>query len=296
MKKENHVLEAFSVWNSLTKPRVTILVLATVMPGLYLGVDGTPPSWQLISITLLGTYLMSSASFIFNQYIERESDALMYRTKQRAIPGGRIKPMNALILAFVVTAIAFFILYFYINLLTAICAFAALVSYVWLYTIVLKPRTEQNIVIGGISGCIGPLIGYAATTNSLPLPAWVLFTMIFLWTPAHFWALAIFLKDDYEKADIPMLPVVKGIRKTTYSIFVYTILYSISCFAFYFSHSGMGVFFLISTTILTIAMVYLSIQLIRSQSTKLAKNFFYFSILHMFLITIVIVVDARMIA
>lgn len=290
------MLEAFRIWNSLTKPRVTILVLATVMPGLYLGVDGGPLSWQLITITLFGTYLMSSASFIFNQYIERDKDALMYRTKQRAIPGGLIKPTNALVLGYIVTAIAFFILYYYVNLLTAICAFSALVSYVWLYTIVLKPRTEQNIVIGGVSGCIGPLIGYAATTNSLPIPAWVLFTMIFLWTPAHFWALAIFLKDDYEKAEIPMLPVVKGIRKTTYSIFVYTILYSLSCFAFYFSHDGMGVFFLISTSLLTIAMVYLSVQLILSQSTKLAKNFFYFSILHMFLITIVIVVDARVIS
>ncbi|WCL48502.1 heme o synthase [Leptospira sp. GIMC2001] len=286
---------SFNVWNQLTKPRVTLLILATVMPGIYLGSTETP-SYILVTFTLFGTYLMSSASFILNQYIEREKDALMYRTKMRPIPGGKISPNNALALGITVTILAFALLTYTVNLLTAICAFGALVAYVWLYTIVLKPRTEQNIVIGGVSGCVGPLIGYAAVSNSLPLPAWVMFTMIFLWTPAHFWALAIFLKDDYARAEIPMLPVVKGIKQTTISIFIYTILYSISCFAFYFSHDGMGVFFLTSTAILTIAMVSLSIQLIRSQSTILAKKFFYFSLLHMFVMTVVIIVDARMIA
>jgi heme o synthase len=283
-----------STWNQLTKPRVTFLVLATVMPGLYLGAD-ISPSWQLIVITLLGTYLMSSASFIFNQYVERKSDGLMYRTKQRPIPGGAISPNAALVLGFVVSISAFGMLYYYINILTAICALSALVAYVWLYTIILKPRTEQNIVIGGVSGCVGPLIGYAAVSNSLPLPAWVLFFMIFLWTPAHFWALAIFLKDDYERADIPMLPVVKGIKKTTQSILLYTILYSASCFSFYFVHEGMGVLFLTSTGLLTILMIGMSIRLIQTQSAILAKKFFFFSILHMFLITVIIIVDAKMI-
>jgi protoheme IX farnesyltransferase len=177
--------------------------------------------------------------------------------------------------------------------LTAISALAALIAYVGLYTILLKPRTEHNIVIGGVSGCVGPLIGYAAVSNSLPLPAWVLFLMIFLWTPAHFWALAIFLKDDYQRAEIPMLPVVKGIKKTTYSILIYTILYSLSCFAFYFTHNKMGTFFLVSTALLTIVMMTMSIRLIQTQSLPLAKKFFYFSILHMFLITIVIILDAK---
>lgn len=285
-------MQAFKIWNQLTKPRVTVLVLATVMPGLYLGSD-ISPSWKLITITLFGTYLMSSASFIFNQYVERVSDGVMYRTKQRPIPGGLISPNNALWLGAFTTVSAFLLLYWYINLLTAICALAALIAYVGLYTILLKPRTEHNIVIGGVSGCIGPLIGYAAVSNSLPLPAWVLFLMIFLWTPAHFWALAIFLKDDYQRAEIPMLPVVKGIKKTTYSILLYTILYSLSCFAFYFTHDGMGVFFLASTGLLTIVMVTMSIRLIQTQSLPLAKKFFYFSIFHMFLITIVIIVDAK---
>lgn len=281
-----------TVWNQLTKPRVTILVLATVMPGLYLGMEMTPP-WELIVLTLFGTYLMSSASFIFNQYIERDKDALMYRTKQRPIPGGKISPQNALILGFSTTFIAFGLLYYYVNILTAICAFSALFAYVWLYTIVLKPRTEQNIVIGGVSGCVGPLIGYAAVSNSLPLPSWVLFLMIFLWTPAHFWALAIFLKEDYSRAEIPMLPVVKGIESTTRWILVYTILYSISCLSFYFVHDGMGWFFLSTTGVLCGIMIYLSIQLIQSKSPVLAKKFFFFSILHMFLITLIIIFDAK---
>lgn len=286
-------MTAIATWNQLTKPRVSFLVLATVMPGLYLGADKSP-HWTLISWTLLGTYLMSSASFILNQYIERERDAKMYRTKQRPIPGGKISPRAALGLGIFVGITAFILLTYMVNLLTAFCALSALVAYVWLYTIILKPRTEQNIVIGGVSGCVGPLIGYAAVSNSLPLPAWVLFLMIFLWTPAHFWALAIFLKDDYARAEIPMLPVVQGVEKTTKSILLYTILYSVSCFSFYFTHDKMGPFFLGSTLVLTIVMVFLSIRLIQIKSAVLAKKFFYFSILHMFLITIVIILDAKM--
>jgi len=284
-----------AVWNQLTKPRVSFLVIATVIPGLYLGTQETP-SLKVIMIAIFGTYLMSSASFIFNQYIEREKDALMYRTKLRPIPAGLVSPKTALLLGFALCLSAFAILYFFLNLLTAICALSALLAYIWLYTIVLKPRTDQNIVIGGVSGCVGPLIGYAAVSNSLPLPAWILFLMIFFWTPAHFWALAIFLKEDYMRAEIPMLPVVKGVEQTTRSIFLYTLLYSLTCFLFYFVHEGMGMFFLLSTGILTIFMIGMAVHLMKNPNPLFARKFFYFSILHLFLETIVITVDARMFA
>ncbi len=284
-----------AVWNQLTKPRVSFLVIATVIPGLYLGTQETP-SLKVIMIAIFGTYLMSSASFIFNQYIEREKDALMYRTKLRPIPAGLVSPKTTLLLGFALCLSAFAILYFFLNLLTAICALSALLAYIWLYTIVLKPRTDQNIVIGGVSGCVGPLIGYAAVSNSLPLPAWILFLMIFFWTPAHFWALAIFLKEDYKRAEIPMLPVVKGVEQTTRSIFLYTLLYSLTCFLFYFVHEGMGMFFLLSTGILTIFMIGMAVHLMKNPNPLFARKFFYFSILHLFLETIVITVDARMFA
>ncbi|EMP04491.1 putative protoheme IX farnesyltransferase [Leptospira interrogans serovar Pyrogenes str. 200701872] len=181
----------FSDWNQMLKPRVTSLVLATIIPGLYLASEQSPSGF-LIAITLFGTFLMSSASFIFNQVIEKDRDAKMKRTSNRPIPSGRISVVQATLVGIAMMGSSFYVLAVYVNLLTALCAFAALISYVFLYTIFLKPRTTQNIVIGGVAGCVGPLIGYAAIGNSLPVQAWSLFMMIFLWTPAHFWALAIF--------------------------------------------------------------------------------------------------------
>ncbi|TGL03632.1 heme o synthase [Leptospira levettii] len=282
----------FRLWNQLTKPRVTVLVLATVLPGMYLGTTGYP-SFSAVLITLFGTYLMSSASFILNQYIERERDAIMYRTKQRPIPAGEISPTNALLLGIFVAVFAFVILTYFVNLLTAACALSALLLYVFLYTIWLKPRTEQNIVIGGISGCIGPLIGYAAMANALPIQAWIMFLMIFLWTPAHFWALAIFLKDDYEFAGIPMMPVVSGIQKTVNQIFIYAIAYSVSVIGFYFVDDRMGYLFLLSAIVLTILILTFAFRLKQSMDKVLAKRFFFFSILHLFLVSIVIVIDSK---
>jgi len=279
-------------WNQLTKPRVTVLVLATVFPGLYLGMAQSPPL-ALILITLLGTYLMSSASFILNQYIEWEKDAVMYRTKQRPIPAGVVSPNQALVLGIFTMVLAFVILFYFVNLLTALAAWSALLLYVFLYTVWLKPRTQHNIVIGGISGCIGPLIGYAAAANALPLPAWVLFLMIFLWTPAHFWALAIFLKDEYEFAGIPMMPVVSGIDKTVKQILLYSVAYSLTVIGFYFIDSRMGNIYLISAVILTVLILLFAFKLLKSKEPVLAKKFFFFSIIHLFLVSIAIVVDSR---
>ncbi|TGN21003.1 heme o synthase [Leptospira idonii] len=279
-------------WNQLTKPRVTILVLATVFPGLYLGMEGTP-SLSLVCFTLLGTYLMSSSSFIFNQYIEREKDAVMYRTKQRPIPSGVLSPHGALYIGLATMVLAFGILFYFVNLLTALAAWSALLLYVFLYTIWLKPRTEQNVVIGGISGCIGPVIGYAAASNALPLPAWILFLVIFLWTPAHFWALAIFLKEDYEFAGIPMMPVVSGVDKTVKQIFLYSIAYSAAVLGFYFADARMGEIYLITAILLTILFLGFAYRLMLSQERLFAKKFFFFSIFHLFLISLAIVIDSR---
>ncbi|MDF3821356.1 heme o synthase [Leptospira sp. 96542] len=282
----------FRIWNQLTKPRVTVLVLVTVLPGMYLGTDGYPSILSIL-ITLFGTYLMSSASFILNQYIEREKDAVMYRTKQRPIPAGVIAPNAALVLGIIIAILAFLILWNFLNLLTALCALSALLLYVFLYTIWLKPRTEQNIVIGGLSGCIGPLIGYAAMANVLPVQAWVLFLMIFLWTPAHFWALAIFLKEDYEFAGIPMMPVVSGVEKTLKQIVFYSIAYSISVLSFYYIDERMDFLFLISAIILTILILFFAVRLFLSKDPIMAKSFFFFSILHLFLVSFVIVLDSK---
>lgn len=288
------MLKYISIWNKLIKPRVTSLVLVTSLPGLYLGGDGNPSTF-LVAMTLLGTFFMSSASFILNQYIEIDKDARMQRTKNRPLPKGEIKPITALLVGLAMIVISFAILYYYANLLTALCALGGLLLYIFLYTIYLKPRTDQNIVIGGISGCIGPLIGYAAVTNTLPLSAWTLFTMIFLWTPAHFWALAIFLKDDYDSAEFPMMPVVRGLKKTVQAIFIYTILYSLSCVAFYFVSEKVGFFYLYSTIALCLLMIYLSIRLMLSESKKFARFFFFFSIFHLYIVNFIILFDRKVI-
>jgi protoheme IX farnesyltransferase len=280
----------FQIWIKLTKPRVTTLVLVTALPGLYLGVDSSP-SLVLIFNTMVATFFMSSASFVFNQIIEKDKDAQMERTKNRPLPRGEISPLGASIGGVILILLSFLIFILYVNLLAALVAFSGFISYIFLYTIWLKPRTDQNIVIGGVAGCVGPLIGYAATTNTLPLPGWILFLIIFLWTPAHFWALAIFLKEDYNSANFPMMPVLQGIPKTTKSILIYTILYSFSCIAFYFTTDRVGFLYLGITIILCVYMTYLAIRLYKVQSREMAKSFFFFSIFHLFFINILILAD-----
>jgi heme o synthase len=281
-------LKYVRIWIQLTKPRVSSLVLFTALPGLY-GTES--PTAFLIFITLFGTFLMSSASFILNQYIEIEKDAKMKRTQNRPLPKGEIQPLTALVVGITLSILSFAILTYYTNLLTAVCALSGLLLYIFLYTIYLKPKTDQNIVIGGISGCIGPLIGYAAISNSLPLPAWILFLGIFFWTPAHFWALAIFLKDDYDSAEFPMMPVIRGLKKTTIAIFLYTILYSATCIGFYFVTTRVGNFYLYSSIGLSLLMIFFSIRLYLSQSPKFARFFFFFSIFHLYAINTIILLD-----
>lgn len=283
-------MKFLKIWTQLTKPRVTTLVLVTTLPGLYLGTN-EPPSLSLIGWTLLGTFFMSSASFVFNQIIEKDKDAQMERTKNRPLPKGEISVLSATIGGVALVIASFFVFLRYVNMLSALCALGGLLFYVFIYTIWLKPRTDQNIVIGGIAGCVGPLIGYAATTETLPLAAWVLFLIIFLWTPPHFWALAIFLKEQYDTANFPMMPVIRGVEQTTKSIFMYTIFYSLSCLSFYFVTDRLGLFYMAAAFLISAYMIYLSYLLMKSNTKQLAKNFFFFSIFHLFMINIFILVD-----
>ena len=282
------MMQSLKDWIELFKPRVSSLVLVTALPGMIF-----PGKTDLLLIftTLVGTFMMSSASFIFNQYIERDRDARMARTKNRPIPTGRISPGVALFGGYLLAVAAFFVLWQYVNLLTALAAFASLLAYVFLYTIWLKPRTQQNIVIGGVSGCVGPLIGYAALFDSLPPASWILFIIIFLWTPPHFWALAIYLKDEYKNAEFPMMPVVSGIPKTARQIFIYSILYALSTMAFQFSGEKVGLLFFFPALALSIKIIYIAWQFKQNPSPEKAKRFFLFSITHLFVINFLVIVD-----
>jgi heme o synthase len=281
-----------SIWVQLMKPRVTLLVLVTVLPGFYLGQDN-PPANSVLYYTLLGTFLMSSASFILNQYIEKDKDALMKRTMGRPLPSGKIRPITVLLVALLFIVSAFALLNYYVNLLTALCTFAGLLFYIFIYTILLKPRTDQNVVIGGVAGCVGPLIGYAASSQALPFPAWVLFLMIFFWTPAHFWALAIFLKEDYDSAHFPMMPVIRGVPQTTKAILIYAILYIIFCIVYFFiiPSDKIGLIYLTGTVSSSMLLLYYSFKLNQDHSKETAKRFFFYSIAHLFFINFLIMFD-----
>ena len=204
-------------WLEVAKPRLIPLLLATTLGGMALSAGGSP-SASTIVCTLVGGSLASAAAGVLNCLWEQELDGRMQRTSRRALPSGRLAQRQALALAIGLTALSVAVLVIGVNPLAASLSLLGLCSYVLLYTALLKPRTTQNIVIGGVAGAIPPLVGAAAATGGLGWSSWWLFSLIMLWTPAHFWALALLLKDDYRSVGIPMLPVVKGVVVTTRAI------------------------------------------------------------------------------
>lgn len=204
-------------WLEITKPRLIPLLLATTLGGMAVS-DGWPVPWTTLVACLLGGSFSAAAAGILNCLWEEELDRRMDRTSNRALPAGRLSSRQALVLAIVLTTAAVLVLTLGVNALAAALALLGLCSYVLLYTALLKPRTPQNIVIGGVAGAIPPLVGAAAATGHLGWGAWWLFTLVVLWTPAHFWALALLLRDDYRAVGIPMLPVVHGPVVTSLAI------------------------------------------------------------------------------
>lgn len=206
---------------ALTKPRIVELLLVTTLPAMVVAERGLPPL-GLVVATLVGGTLGAGSANAFNSIIERDSDALMVRTRRRPLPAHRIGTRQAVVLASVLAIVSFVLTVLAVNLLTALLILAANAFYVLVYTAYLKPRTVQNIVIGGAAGCVPVLAGWSAVTGELSLTAWLMFAVVFLWTPPHFWALAIRYREDYAAASIPMLPVVAGTVETTRQIVGYT--------------------------------------------------------------------------
>lgn len=211
------------VYVALTKPRVIELLLITTVPTMILA-EGAFPHLGLVLAVLVGGGFAAGGANTINCWVERDRDQLMKRTHGRPLPAGEVVPRNALIFGIVLNVAAFAVLWTTANLLAACLTLSATLFYVFVYTIWLKPRTAQNIVIGGAAGAVPVLVGWAAVTGSLAAPAWVLFAVIFMWTPPHFWALAVRYRDDYARADFPMLPVVKGIPYAATQIVIYAAL------------------------------------------------------------------------
>jgi len=275
----------------LTKPKIIILLLITALGGLFLATEGVP-NILIMLVVLIGGSLGAGGANAINHYLDRDIDEKMGRTKERPIVSGQITPKHALIFGISLNVLAFIVLWQGSNLLSAILTIIATLIYVFVYTIGLKRTTPQNIVIGGAAGSIPPMVGWAAVTGNIIDPApWLLFLIIFFWTPPHFWALALLIKDDYAKAEIPMLPVVKGIKNTKIQIFAYTwILLALIVVSTYFI-PALSILFGIVGTISTLTFSFMAWQLMSSEGIVKAKKIYLFSLLYLALIFVIIMID-----
>lgn len=281
-----------AVWRSylaLTKPKVVMLMLLTALVGMCLAMPGSLPLQQSV-LGMLGIGLMASSAAAFNHLIDRRIDAVMARTHRRPLPQGEMSPMRVAGFATTLGVAGFIILLFTVNPLTAWLTFASLLGYAVVYTLYLKRATPQNIVIAGIAGAMPPLLGWSAVTGELHSHAWLLVMIIFIWTPPHFWALAIHRRDDYAKADIPMLPVTHGIEYTKTSILLYTILLALVCLLP--ALVGMsGPLYWIGSIVLSVGFIGYAWKLKYQPTEKTAIETFKFSIYHLMLLFVLLLVD-----
>ncbi len=274
---------------TLTKPRIMLLILITAYGAMAYAADGLP-SLELTLATLIGLGLSSGGASALNHYLDRDLDALMTRTANRPVPSGRVSPESALGFGIGLMAGSFWVLSVYVNVLTAALALAGGLFYVIVYTAWLKRRTPQNIVIGGAAGAAPPLVGWAAVTGHIGLPAIFMFAIIFYWTPPHFWAIALLAKDDYARAGIPMLPVVRGERETARQILLYTILLTTLTIV-PFAAGSFGIVYLVSAVALGAGFLWLAVKLVRDTSRSPARHVFLYSLLYLALLFAAIGVD-----
>ncbi len=274
---------------ALTKPRVVELLLVTTVPAMVLAARDVPPL-GLVAAVLLGGALAAGGANTINCWIERDRDQLMNRTRHRPLPAGAVDPGRALLFGLVLEVAAFGILWGYANLLAASLTMAATAFYVFVYTIWLKPRTVQNIVIGGAAGAVPVLVGWAAVTGSLALPAFVLFAVVFCWTPAHFWALALRYREDYAAAGFPMLPVVRGPAVAATQILAYAVVVSVLTFALPLVTS-MGAIYWAAAAILAVVLVAHAVRLRQEPSASRAIAFFSLSNTYLALLFAAVALD-----
>lgn len=272
----------------LCKPRVVLLMLLTVLVGMYLAPATVKPA--LLCYSLIGIALCASSAAAINHTVDRHIDALMARTKNRPVAHGRLSGTQALVFASLMGIVGLVILTLYVNPLTALLTFISLIGYAGLYTGFLKRATPQNIVIGGLAGAAPPLLGWTAVTNHLDPQAFLLVLIIFIWTPPHFWALAIYRLNEYKTAEIPMLPVTHGVAYTKLNIVLYTILLCVVTLLPYLI--GMcGLIYLIATSLLNLRFMYWVLKLYRDQKPRIAMQTFRYSITYLLLLFVMLLVD-----
>jgi len=268
--------ETIRQYYDLTKPRVVMLIVFTAFVGMLLAVPGMP-NLTLVFWSCLGIGMAASSGAAMNQIIDIQADAKMARTKNRPLPQGNLKVWQAVCFALFLAIVSMLVLVKYVNILTAILTFASMIGYGVIYTVFLKPATPLNIVTGGAAGAAPPLLGWAAMTGVIGPEACLLFLIIFTWTPPHFWALALYRREEYAKADVPMLPVTHGERYTLLQILLYTIVMIVVTFM-PFGIGMFGVIYLFSALILNAIFLNYVIRLYKDYSDILSKKTFVYSI------------------
>ena len=274
---------------ALTKPRIIELLLITTLPTMIVAQRGLPPLW-LMGATLLGGALAAGGANAINMFIDRDIDKLMHRTRKRPLVTGAVTPRSALIFAITLEVVAFVELWAWVNLLSAVLAVSATLFYVFVYTLWLKRTSTQNIVIGGAAGAVPVLVGWAAVTDSLAWTPVVLFAIIFVWTPPHFWALAVKYKDDYQAADVPMLPAVATFKRTAREILVYSVLL-VAVSLVLAAVARLGVIYIVSASVLGVVFLALALRLWRRATPKAAMQLFSYSITYLTLLFVLMAVD-----
>ncbi|MEY2658918.1 MAG: protoheme farnesyltransferase [Pseudomonadota bacterium] len=279
-------------FNALTKPRVIQLIVFCALIGMVLAVPGAP-TWadiRLGALACLGIWLVAGAAAAFNCIVEKSIDARMKRTAWRPTAKGELSDRDTLLFSAILCGLGSALLYWAVNPLTMWLTFATFVGYAVVYTVILKPLTPQNIVIGGASGAMPPVLGWAAMTGEVGPEALILFLIIFLWTPPHFWALALYRVEDYRQSGLPMLPVTHGNEFTRLQILLYTLILLAACLM-PFIYRMSGWFYLISAMVLSLMFCYYGWALWRQYSDALARKTFRFSLIHLSLLFAALLID-----
>ena len=282
----------FSQFYALTKPRVVQLIVFCALIGMVLAVPGLPgwPELRLMLIACLGIWLVAGAAAAFNCIVEKGIDAKMKRTAWRPTAKGELGDVQTLLFSAVLCAAGSVLLYVWVNPLTMWLTFATFVGYAVIYTVILKPLTPQNIVIGGASGAMPPVLGWAAMTNQVGPEALILFLIIFLWTPPHFWALALYRVEDYRKSGLPMLPVTHGNEFTRLQILLYTLVLFAACLM-PFAYGMSSWLYLAAAVVLSVGFFVYDFKLWRSYSDELARRTFRFSLIHLSVLFAALLLD-----
>ena len=283
---------------ALTKPPIILLLLITALGGMFLGAQGIPPI-SVAALLLLGGAAAAGGAGAINHYLDKDIDELMPRTRRRPLPGQRISPGAALAFGILLNVFAFVLLVTGVNLLSALLTLSGTLFYVFVYTWWLKRTTTQNIVIGGAAGAIPPLAGWAAVTGGLGLPAIYLFAIIFLWTPPHFWALALLIRDDYARAGVPMLPVARGVEATQRQIMIYTVAVVALTLLLFFTTESVGWLYFSSATLLGVIFLYMAWRLAfaerfnrQTDGVHNARSLYLYSLLYLALLFTAVMVDS----